>query len=1132
MRSNRHVWLAGLFLLAGIVSCNRPDSSAVSDALWRLDARAYEMRYRDVGETERLAREALRLSEGTDVVAQLNLAYVAYQRMDFDGVEKILREVRANTRNQVYLLCADVMMMKVVQRTGDYTTFFRSMYDAQERMKRIEEEQNDLGEQERTFWLYSCSEFHIIASTYYYYQGQEDLSKQHIRKVGERYLSASDTAQWIYYNYMLGSGGLVEAPTQEAVTLTEFDHLVSTYRLSHKKKYLYFEGNAMQALAPMVWHHYELLRESRPEELHMLEARMRSVGANGLSLALCRRAIELFTTYDDMFQTACCYRTMGRLFFFQGRYEEALDQYAHALHQVNRHHVIYYHSPDTLVLYDANHPETGIEATWLRSDSVKTVPEWIAGIREQISQTYSALGMKWASDYNRNAYLDILQLTNQNEELEARRAQLQGEQGRLRLRTYSVLVLFLGLLAMLWAYRRRVSRRVSSLRKQLGELQSGEWVPTSVQQLKEQQEDAEEQLAATRLQLVKCKQQNVVGRARVSLVHAILPFLDRVKGEVVRMKREGEVSDYRRIYIRELVSQIADYNEVLTEWIRVRQGQLALNIRTVDLGRLFQIVGEGRLAFEQKGVLLNVHPTDLKVKADEALTLFMINTLADNARKFTPKGGCVEISARTIEDCVEVSVSDTGVGLSSEDIETLNNSQVYDPATIGTAQSNQKGFGFGLANCRGIIEKYKKHSERFRGSLFGVRSNASSGCTFFFRLPRVLGVVILFLLFPFTAFAQSVQDLYDSLYHANLRGDYGRALDYGNEALAMDSVDARTEMGIRNEMALAALALKDWDAYEVHNASYTQLQKLLNQDTTLPEYVHRMEMYHRNSRLLLLFIVMLSMGTLWLVYKLFVNRRLVAESDVQRQLDQLRQEQEQSLCKHIGLLTDGAKQNAFELQRIYVQNQVLGNCLSTIKHESMYYPARILHLVQDIHEGKDVDLLEETVNYYRHIFSILMQQADDQVAQPGFKRQSLSVYKVEEMLETALCKGGWLSSEERKSADAEAEVTADPVLLEFFCRQLVQGLCDLQYLVSSACSVRSSCPSSGHFVLFELNVSGIRPDDEQLARLFEPTVQGLPLYVARQIIREHDTYSGNPGLRLLAQPTGNGYQVVFTLSKK
>ena len=50
---------------------------------------------------------------------------------------------------------------------------------------------------------------------------------------------------------------------------------------------------------------------------------------------------------------------------------------------------------------------------------LKTVPEWISRIREQLSVSYAGLGMKEKSDYNRNIYLDILEDTRQDKELEA-----------------------------------------------------------------------------------------------------------------------------------------------------------------------------------------------------------------------------------------------------------------------------------------------------------------------------------------------------------------------------------------------------------------------------------------------------------------------------------------------------------------------------------------------------------------------------------------------------------------------------------------------------------------------------------------------------------------------------------------
>ena len=54
------------------------------------------------------------------------------------------------------------------------------------------------------------------------------------------------------------------------------------------------------------------------------------------------------------------------------------------------------------------------------------------------------------------------------------------------------------------------------------------------------------------------------------------------------------------------------------------------------------------------------------MKADKALTLFMINTLAENARKYTPEGGVVRIYARQTEEYVEISVEDNGRGLSAK----------------------------------------------------------------------------------------------------------------------------------------------------------------------------------------------------------------------------------------------------------------------------------------------------------------------------------------------------------------------------------------------------------------------------------------------------------------------------------
>ncbi len=1132
-------------MMLSFSACSADKQSTRQKDVRQLNRQAYLLRYHDVERSALLAREAWKQSDGTSAVALLNMGYVAYQEMDFERVDSLLHKLRAMTHNQVVLLCADVMEMKTVQRTNEYATFFQAKHDAQRRILRIEEERSDLTQEDEQLFVYAQSEYHIIASTYYYYRGQDSLSLAEICEMKKMRSVHTDTAQWIYYNYMMGSGGMIESDSEQEIILSEFDYMMSTYMQAHDGGYLYFEANALQSLAVMLDQHADVLRTYRNEDVQIMEVRMGMPPADSLSFALCRKSINLFSAYGDTYQTACALRTMGELEFRHGNYERSLDNYAQALSCVNRHHLRYYHDTcDTLCLFDSLARQQSTELKWMLNPSVKTVPDWIAAIRQQISKTYSAMGMKAESDFNRNAYLDILSHTNQNEEYQSRKNELDRQARRTTLQAVFLLLLFVLFVILLYFYRRRINIRLQSLAQELEDMKSGKTIPDDVRLLAEQEEEFAEQLAMSQMNLKKNKCQNVENRARVSMVHAVVPYVDRIAGEVLRMKREQSVRPERREYVLELADQIMQYNDILTEWIRVQQGQLALRIRTIHLQSLFDIVQESRYTFEQKGISLNVEPTAAFVKGDEALTLFMINTLADNARKFTPQGGSVNITAQAAEEYVEVQVSDTGIGLSEADLDTLNNTMVYDPQSIGSPDDEQKGFGFGLANCRGIIEKYKKYSSIFSACAFGVRNNTNGGCTFFFRLPRVLSIMLLFLCMPFCAMADA-KVYYDSLYQSNLQGKYHQAKDYGELALkAMDSrlqivdddavaievqeflhgvdMDYQLVLGIRNELALAALALNDWQMYEYNNTAYTQLQKLLNQDETLPLYCQRMEAYQQNARLLLVFSVLFLLLVLLMLYRLLINRRLVAGKDIERETEQYHEHLLTQQQQQVDSICDQLSRSQYEDNRIYVQNQVLSNCLSTIKHESMYYPARIQSLAATMVE-KDIDTLDELVSYYRKVYAILCSQADDQVAQPGFKRQILPAGQVLGLLSQAARKAKL--QVELENAAIDDCVCADEMLITCFAQHLLEN----EIWQTDRISVRAN--SEQNFVNFEIILHGVDMDAERATQLFNPQVEHLSLYVARQIIREHDTYCGNPGLRLYAQNSAEGCTIHFTLLK-
>ena len=583
----------------------------------------------------------------------------------------------------------------------------------------------------------------------------------------------------------------------------------------------------------------------------------------------------------------------------------------------------------------------------------------------------------------------------------------------------------------------------------------------------------------------------------------------------------------------------------------MKQGELSLRISSFPLQRVFDIVQGGRYAFDQKQVALRVEPTDLKVKADEALTLFMINTLADNARKFTPEGGEVQVRAVEREDAVEVQVRDTGCGLSDQDVCTLNHSKVYDGTRIGPATQDGKGFGFGLMNCRGIIEKYKKMSSLFSCCTFGVESEEGKGSVFFFRLPRVLSLLC-FLLSSLSSMANSMA-YYDSLYRCNLEGRYAEAVFYGEDALRSiderlvlrdrnsaavpweiraweqgDSLDFLLIRGLRNELALAALALHDWPLYRYNNRIYTQLQKLANQDPSLPEYCRKLEESHRDGRLLLIFTILFIAAALALAYKLFINRQLATGQDIEQKLVAWEEKQKREQEEHIHRLEDAIAKTEYEENRLHVQNQVLDNCLSTLKHESMYYPSRIRQLAEQLTD-EDIPALDELATYYHHIYTILCSQADEQVGQPGFKRQALPVDELAGQMQRIFRRllrrqGGEVEWGVHEIPDVK--VWCDQVLIEVLLTQL------FSFMLSGASRLEVCCSEQDRFVDFALKHYGQTMSSTVLLQLFSASNPNIPLQIAKQVIREHDIYTGNPGLRLYAQEETQGYAVHFTLLKQ
>ena len=1053
-------FVAPLFIFS---ACSPSDRQAVD----KLNSISYAYHYRDLDSTDYYGHEAYKLAEhyrDGKAEALNNRAFVSIAKMNYGQAERFLNEIPELTDNQLELFVCDVQQMRLCQRRSRNREFYEFRERAVNALNRINEERHLLTDRQSRRLLYAESELAIVTSTYYYYVGLEQKSIDALSEMPDEV--KQDTAQWLNYLYNIGAGGILTEGTKQDIEQQEFDYLLRCFQVARQHHYPYFAANAMEAMAEHLAD-----KESRERLIEDNTPGLQLVNPEGFSddmlpILLADNALDSFREFGDVYQIAGAYRTLASCYRAQGDYESALFNLEQSL-------------GDTLI---------------------NQAPDLVASIREQLSVAYAAVNEKAMSDENRNVYLDLQEQTRQDRYLEARAAQYDRTALQLNWMIAAV-VAAIGLLVFsLWLFNYLNQRRKRQQNAEIDELL----------------EQKQEQLKLNQLHLEKAELVNLEQRAKISLVNSITPLIDRMLYTITRNQNLD--------YVSELVEQINADNSVLTHWIQLRQGELSLHIESFPLQPLFEMVARARTSFQLKGVSLMVEDTPTVVKADRILTLFMLNTLADNARKFTSQGGEVRINAAETDSYVEVSVSDTGVGMSQEQLEHLfDHKPIVDDSHTDTS-SRQPGshvsHGFGLLNCRGIIEKYRKMSQIFSVCTLQAESQEGKGSRLFFRLPKGKVLAILLLVF-FTGAIQAnnlkslekASAFADSAYFSNVNGTYERTLSfadsclyylnlcyrhqYPNGTLLMQAFDNTTQtipeikwlhdsldtnyeiiLDIRNESAVAALALHEWQLYSYNNRIYTQLFKELSADSTLDGYCRMMQQSQTNKIIAVILLIVLALALIPAYYLIYYRNRHDSRS---------RQEQLQRTS--VETLDDEIRRTELELQNLHIANAVLDNCLSTLKHETMYYPSRIGLLIR---QG-DTKSLGEVANYYRELYGLLSQQAMRQVERTKLHLKPL----------------------------------ADGILGD---ETLVRYLFDIlkkqsgQKRLTKTVSHQDDRYASITVVLPDLRLSPL-----QAQQLFTPAVDNIPFLLCRQIVRDHGEATNRRGCSIRAEVAPDGSTLVHVL---
>ena len=167
--------------------------------------------------------------------------------------------------------------------------------------------------------------------------------------------------------------------------------------------------------------------------------------------------------------------------------------------------------------------------------------------------------------------------------------------------------------------------------------------------------------------------------------------------------------------------------ETLVKLSRLETDVLAVTPKLQPLAPLLErAASQAKAAAEQKGIALQLHlqqQEEMEALYDLRWTAEALGNLLDNAVKYTPPGGCIQVSATQYELFCRIDVRDNGIGVAEEE-----QAQIFGRFYRGRQVREQEGLGIGLYLAREIAQK--------QGGYLKLSSRPGQGSTFSLYLPR------------------------------------------------------------------------------------------------------------------------------------------------------------------------------------------------------------------------------------------------------------------------------------------------------------------------------------------------------------------------------------------------------------
>jgi len=194
----------------------------------------------------------------------------------------------------------------------------------------------------------------------------------------------------------------------------------------------------------------------------------------------------------------------------------------------------------------------------------------------------------------------------------------------------------------------------------------------------------------------------------------------------------GEISNEQKGWLNRIEENTIRLNKLLNEILdlsKLQSGKVDMTRESVDLAALVRSrLGSLQPLAVNKDIQLtfNVLQPVPKVWANLMRIEQVLNNLVENALKFTPNGGRIEVVVERVEDSVQLSVNDNGPGIRPENLGIIFD-RFAQEKSANTAEKSKSGIGLGLAISKEIITQHQ-------GRIW-VESEWGKGSKFIFNLP-------------------------------------------------------------------------------------------------------------------------------------------------------------------------------------------------------------------------------------------------------------------------------------------------------------------------------------------------------------------------------------------------------------